>query len=58
MKIVKPLKNYDDEECIGCLIALKYKDLTKEQLKNDHNDCHGWHHCGENCCGPCSTCGE
>lgn len=58
MKAIKPLKNYEDEDCLGCLNDLKYRALTVKDLEVRHNNCHGWYHCGDKCCGPCSTCGE
>jgi hypothetical protein len=30
---------------------------TQEKLDEEHDNCHGWHHCGAGCCGGCPTCG-
>ena len=31
---------------------------TPEHADAQHARCHGWVHCGANCCGRCSHCGE
>ena len=43
-------------------VCYKCKELIKEgrsmkYVLGDHDDCHGWTHCGDECCGPCSFCG-
>lgn len=42
------------EDCWACERALKQGD-DEEEVLADHEDCHGWFHCG-NCCGPCPVC--
>ena len=34
------------------------KPMSEEDVIAAHNDCHGWNHCGELCCGICDVCGD
>lgn len=52
--------------CIGLLTAgsiysfstVKNKGVSIKVAKKDHENCHGWYHCGPECCGECPVCGE
>lgn len=50
-------KNYNGDECFEC--AWGYKDnKSPETILADHDACHGWYHCGNECCGPCYHCND
>ena len=46
-----------EKECIECQEDLK-NSLDKEKVQKFHEGCHGWVHCGTECCGNCPYCGE
>jgi len=54
---MKPNKDYDDEVCSDCEDLLKEPNMTQSILDEKHTDCHGWFHCGDECCGGCIHCG-
>ncbi len=45
------------EECWQCRELLE-KSVNKNKVDKDHEDCHGWYHCGPECCGGCPVCDE
>lgn len=49
-------KDYHGDDCWQCedLINAGVKETDVEKA---HDNCHGWFHCGEECCGGCGTCG-
>lgn len=56
----KDLKEYLKsriESCWQCDRILEDGGTVVSALKQ-HDDCHGWVHCGDECCGRCSICGS
>lgn len=49
-------KDYSGDKCWQCQELLK-GNKTQEQINKAHEDCHGWYHCENECCGGCSVCG-
>lgn len=43
--------------CYECKELLE-EGARLEVVKKNHKFCHGWTHCGEDCCGPCTFCGK
>ena len=52
----KPNKDYDGDDCFICEDMVK-EGCSQEDIDKEHADCHGWTHCGEDCCGFCLHCG-
>ena len=46
----------ENEDCYNC-IDLKKEGLSDKKINEEHDSCHGWTHCGDECCGACSYCG-
>jgi len=44
------------EDCREC--EKLSKTLPKEEVLKDHDNCHAWFHCGQECCGECNYCGN
>ncbi len=49
--------NLDDSECYKCQ-ELADKGTPLANIREDHARCHGWSHCGIECCGDCPRCGR
>lgn len=49
--------DFYENPCYKCE-ELKKKGRSEEFIKKEHSKCHGWYHCGEECCGGCLFCGE
>lgn len=47
-----------DNDCYHCARLAGEKNATQKDLDTEHEKCHGWTHCGDDCCGKCSYCGE
>lgn len=56
-KVVVPRTYYNGEVCFKCEQLIKYG-KTQNQIDIEHENCHGWYHCGNECCGECSYCGQ
>lgn len=56
VNIILP-KNYYGDTCWQCEELLKQGKEQKEIIEQ-HDNCHGWYHCGGECCGCCSVCGN
>jgi hypothetical protein len=53
---VRPNKNYSGDICYSCENLIE-EGKTQEEVDKDHEECHGWYHCGPQCCGECDVCG-
>ena len=45
------------EECYRCS-EMVIESGSFEGVQEDHERCHGYMHCGDECCGACYICGE
>jgi len=52
------IKEYIKGDCRQCDSLVENRDISVEEAVKSHNDCHGWNHCGEDCCGICDICGD
>jgi hypothetical protein len=46
----------ETKDCWQCE-SLRKQGISEEDIEKEHSDCHGWFHCGDECCGSCSVCG-
>lgn len=46
------------DDCNTCKTMAEENGMTQKKLDADHSDCHGWFHCGSDCCGSCFICGK
>lgn len=45
------------DDCFRCE-DMKKAGKPEDEQDEAHSDCHGWTHCGPDCCGACPYCGE
>lgn len=49
-------KKYDGDDCYRCE-DMERGGKSIEDMVEEHDNCHGWNHCGPECCGECPYCG-
>jgi hypothetical protein len=51
------MPRYVKGECRTC-DYLKEDEVNEEEIVEAHLNCHGWSHCGPDCCGVCEHCND
>jgi hypothetical protein len=57
-QIIRIPRQHDGERCHSCWNGMRLDGKSYKEVKAEHEQCHGWTHCGWSCCGPCPYCGN